>query len=142
MNPNTFNKITRLLNGESFITKEPGNSMLPLYKSNEEHLLTPITWEQCKVGDVVFCKVKGSCLTHKVYAIDSKKGCLIGNNKGHMNGWTSSQTKEMKTLKLFIRVLLIPVWITIFFIYLFIWYIQMSWYYFDFNDYWESYLLL
>lgn len=86
MNPNTFNKITRLLNGESFITKEPGNSMLPLYKSNEEHLLTPITWEQCKVGDVVFCKVKGSCLTHKVYAIDSKKGCLIGNNKGHMNG--------------------------------------------------------
>lgn len=57
MNPNTFNKITRLLNGESFITKEPGNSMLPLYKSNEEHLLTPITWEQCKVGDVVFCKV-------------------------------------------------------------------------------------
>lgn len=40
----------------------------------------------------------------------------------------------MKTLKLFIRVLLIPVWITIFFIYLFIWYIQMSWYYFDFND--------
>lgn len=47
MNPNTFNKITRLLNGESFITKEPGNSMLPLYKSNEEHLLTPITWEQC-----------------------------------------------------------------------------------------------
>ena len=60
MNPNTFNKITRLLNGESFITKEPGNSMLPLYKSNEEHLLTPITWEQCKVGDVVFCKVKGS----------------------------------------------------------------------------------
>lgn len=99
MNPNTFNKITRLLNGESFITKEPGNSMLPLYKSNEEHLLTPITWEQCKVGDVVFCKVKGSCFTHKVYAIDPKKGCLI-------------------------------------------WYIQMSWYYFDFNDYWESYLLL
>ena len=37
----------------------------------------------------------------------------------------------MKTLKLFIRVLLIPVWIIIFFIYLFIWYIQMSWYYFD-----------
>lgn len=67
-----------------------GNSMLPLYKSNEEHLLTPITWEQCKVGDVVFCKVKGSCFTHKVYAIDPKKGCLIGNNKGHMNGWTKN----------------------------------------------------
>lgn len=38
MNPNTLKKIERLLNGESFITKEPGNSMLPLYKSNEPHL--------------------------------------------------------------------------------------------------------
>lgn len=48
MNPNTFNKIKRLLAGESFVTKEPGNSMLPLYKSNEEHLLTPITWDKCR----------------------------------------------------------------------------------------------
>ena len=90
MNPNTLKKIQRLLNGESFRTKEPGNSMLPLYKSNEEHLLTPITWNKCKVGDVVFCKVRGSCITHKVYAIDSKKGCQIGNNFGHMNGWTKN----------------------------------------------------
>lgn len=70
--------------GESFITSEPGNSMLPLYKSNEKHLVTPIRWQECNVGDVVFCKVRG--VTHKVYAIDSNKGCLIGNNKGHMNG--------------------------------------------------------
>lgn len=76
MNPNTFNKIKRLLAGKSFVTKEPGNSMLPLYKSN--------------VGDVVFCKVRGNCYTHKVYAVDSKKGCLIGNNRGHMNGWTKN----------------------------------------------------
>lgn len=73
MNPNTFNKITRLLNGESFITKEPGNSMLPLYKSNEEHLLTPITWEQCKVGDVVFCKVKEVALLIKCMLLTLKK---------------------------------------------------------------------
>lgn len=53
MNPNTLRKIKRLEAGESFITSEPGNSMLPLYKSNE-------------------------------------KGCLIGNNKGHMNGWTKN----------------------------------------------------
>ena len=42
MNPNTLRKIQRFLNGESFITSEPGNSMLPLYKSNEKHLVTPI----------------------------------------------------------------------------------------------------
>ena len=71
MNPNTFRKIQRLLNGESFITSEPGNSMLPLYKSNEKHLVTPIKWEDCKVGDVVFCKVHGSCVTHKIYAVDA-----------------------------------------------------------------------
>lgn len=51
MNPNTFNKIERLLKGESFITKESGNSMLPIYKSNEPHLLTPITWDKCSVSE-------------------------------------------------------------------------------------------
>ena len=61
-----------------------------LYKSNEKHLVTPVKWEDCKVGDVVFCKVRGSCVTHKVYAVDNEKGCLIGNNKGHMNGWTKN----------------------------------------------------
>lgn len=83
-------KDTEIGGGESFITSEPGNSMLPLYKSNEKHLVTPIRWQECNVGDVVFCKVRGACVTHKVYAIDSNKGCLIGNNKGHMNGWTKN----------------------------------------------------
>ena len=70
MNPNTLRKIQRLEAGESFITSEPGNSMLPLYKSNEKHLVTPIRWQECNVGDVVFCKVRGSCFTHKVYSVD------------------------------------------------------------------------
>lgn len=55
-----------------------------------KHLVTPIRWQECNVGDVVFCKVRGACVTHKVYAIDSNKGCLIGNNKGHMNRWTKN----------------------------------------------------
>lgn len=79
-------EIQRLEAGESFITSEPGNSMLPMYKSNEKHLVTPITWQECNIGDVVFCKVRGSCFTHKVYSVDPNRGCLIGNNKGHMNG--------------------------------------------------------
>lgn len=60
MNQYTLRKIQRLLSGESFITSESGNSMSPLYKSNEKHLITPIKWEDCRVGDVVFCKVKGT----------------------------------------------------------------------------------
>lgn len=74
MNPNTFRNTKTPKMESLFLTREHGNSMLPLYKSNEIHRVTPITWEKkCKVGDVVFCKVKGSCYTHKVYAVDEKK---------------------------------------------------------------------
>ncbi len=81
-------KLEKLQNGESFKTSEKGNSMVPLIKSGQEHLLTPITLEAVKVGDIVYCKVKGNFYTHLVKAIDPKKGCQIGNNKGNINGWT------------------------------------------------------
>lgn len=29
-------------------------------------------------------------MTHKVYAKEENRGCLIGNNYGHMNGWTKN----------------------------------------------------
>ncbi|WP_296122568.1 hypothetical protein [uncultured Bacteroides sp.] len=38
--------------------------------------------------------------------------------------------------------LLIPLWFTIFIVYLPIWYLQMSWYYFSFQDYWDAFLVL
>jgi hypothetical protein len=38
-----------------------------------------------------------------------------------------------------LRWLLIPLWFAIFIAYLPIWYLQMSWYYFSFSDYWDSY---
>ena len=81
-------KIEKLAKGETFITKEKGNSMIPLIKSGQEHKLAPATWEELKVGDIAFCKVKGSLYTHLVKAIDINKGVLIGNNKGGINGWT------------------------------------------------------
>jgi hypothetical protein len=40
------------------------------------------------VGDIVYCKVKGRVFTHLVKAKSPEKGCLIGNNKGGINGWT------------------------------------------------------
>lgn len=48
----------------------------------------------------------------------------------------------MSKLKLIIRWVLLPLWLTIFIVYLPIWYLQMSWYYFSFQDYWESYFVL
>lgn len=81
-------KIEKLENGETFTTKERGNSMVPLIYSNQEHVLAPANWEEVEVGDIVYCKVKGFLYTHLVKQKDDKKGCLIGNNKGGLNGWT------------------------------------------------------
>lgn len=82
-------KLEKLQNGETFITSETGNSMVPLIKSRQEHKIEPISsWEDCNVDDIVYCKVKGNYYTHLVKAKDDTKGLLIGNNKGGINGWT------------------------------------------------------
>jgi hypothetical protein len=81
-------KLERLENGETFITKEKGNSMNPLIKSGQEHRLAPATWESVNVGDIVYCKVSGNYYTHLVKAKNLDKGCQIGNNRGGINGWT------------------------------------------------------
>ena len=81
-------KLERLEDGIVFITSEKGNSMVPLIKSKQEHELSPVNIEDVVVDDIVYCKVKGNFYTHLVKAIDPKKGCLIGNNKGGINGWT------------------------------------------------------
>jgi hypothetical protein len=83
-------KLERLQKGESFVTKEKGNSMVPLIKSGQEHKLAPIGWEEAQVGDIVYCKVSGRFYTHLVKAKNDQKGCQIGNNKGHINGWTKN----------------------------------------------------
>lgn len=81
-------KLERLEKGESFITSEKGNSMSPLIKSGQKHKLVPTTWKDVDVDDIVYCKVKGNFYTHLVKAKNDEKGCLIGNNKGGVNGWT------------------------------------------------------
>ena len=67
--------------------KEFGNSMLPIIKSGT--LLTYEKSESYKVGDVVFCKVKGRFMTHKIAQISADGKYLITNNRGHENGWAS-----------------------------------------------------
>ena len=84
------NKVEKLLAGETIISKEPGNSMLPLIKSKQPVEIEPSTWENVDVDDIVYCKVKSSYYTHLVKAKDPLKGVLIGNNKGGINGWTKN----------------------------------------------------
>jgi SOS-response transcriptional repressor LexA len=78
----------RLLNGETFTTSEKGNSMLPLIKSGQDHVLAPVKIEDVEVGDIVYCKVHGKFYTHLVKA-KGDRGFLIGNNHGFNNGWTN-----------------------------------------------------
>lgn len=64
-----------------------GSSMLPILKSG-----TALTFEKAceyKIGDIVFCKVKGHYIdAHKIIKTDAHKGYLIANNHGFENGWT------------------------------------------------------
>lgn len=83
-------KVEKLAAGETIISKEPGNSMLPIIKSKQPVKIKPITWDNVEVGDIVYCKVKGNYYTHIVSAIDEKKGCQISNNSGYVNGWTKN----------------------------------------------------
>ncbi|MEI6297723.1 MAG: phage repressor protein [bacterium] len=80
----------RLLAGETFVNREPGNSMTPILKSRQPVKLAPITWDKVDVGDIVFCKVRGNHYTHLVKAKQNDRGVLIGNNHGNTNGWTKN----------------------------------------------------
>ena len=81
-------KIEQLLSGVTIISKEAGNSMTPLLQSRQAVELTPCTWENVEVGDIVYCRIGRNCVTHLVKAKDEKRGVQIGNNHGHINGWT------------------------------------------------------
>ena len=81
-------KVKKLQDGETIISKEKGNSMLPLIKSKQPVKIAPANAHSIIVGDIVFCKVKGRFYTHLVKAKNDKRGCLIGNNRGGVNGWT------------------------------------------------------
>ena len=79
--------IAALNSGKDAEMRVIGNSMLPLIKSKS--VVTYRRTADYQIGDVVFAKVKGTYLTHKVAKIDSKGRYLITNNKGYENGWVS-----------------------------------------------------
>ncbi len=72
--------------------REGGNSMTPRIMNGQKQTLVPIKDPaSIREGDIVLCKVRGSYFTHLVKAIRNNKGkreFLIGNNHGHVNGWT------------------------------------------------------
>jgi hypothetical protein len=76
-------------NGEvSF--KPHGNSMTPRLKSGEPVRVKSIPIGLYKVGDIVYCKIKGGYVLHLLTAISYNKDkdkYQISNNHGFVNGW-------------------------------------------------------
>jgi signal peptidase I len=71
--------------------RAPGGSMTPLIQPGEEVTVFRVDKpEALEVGDIVLARVGGSTYLHKVTAMDVPRGRVqIGNNHGHVNGWTS-----------------------------------------------------
>jgi phage repressor protein C with HTH and peptisase S24 domain len=75
--------------GETVKFKPRGHSMEPIIRNGQQVTVAPVDGESLQVGDVVLCKVQGHHYLHKIINVDrERRRVLIGNNKGHTNGWT------------------------------------------------------
>lgn len=85
--------IRKLSDGESVEIQPRGHSMTGIINHKDIVVVSPIKHE-IVVGDVVLCKVKSKHYLHKVEAVaitsSGNRRYLIGNNKGHLNGWTKN----------------------------------------------------
>ena len=73
--------------------------MVPLIHSGNLCTVEPVSPEEIKKGDIVLCVVNGHQYLHLVKAIQPNR-VLIGNNKGGVNGWTSSTKVYGRLLKI------------------------------------------
>jgi SOS-response transcriptional repressor LexA len=80
--------IELLKKGTTVQFRPKGNSMSGKIESGQLCTVVPIKVEELSKGDIVLCKVKGNQYLHLVKAIKNNQ-CLIENNKGYENGWTS-----------------------------------------------------
>ena len=80
--------VAQLTAGETVTIHPRGSSMEPLIKSGQEVILEPVRG-RLEVDDIVLARVNGQLYLHKVLAVDGQR-VQIGNNKGHVNGWTSA----------------------------------------------------
>ena len=79
---------SHLIAGETCKVTGIGNSMTPILKSRQVVICEPVTDETVlSKKDIVLCKVNGRFYLHLIHAIKGDT-YLIGNNHGHMNGWT------------------------------------------------------
>jgi hypothetical protein len=88
----------KLSAGETIQFRPKGPSMSGKVESGQLCTVEPYK-EKPEVGDIVLCKVTGSFFFHLIKAV---KGDLyqIGNNRGHINGWTNRRFIYGKCVKI------------------------------------------
>jgi phage repressor protein C with HTH and peptisase S24 domain len=78
--------IKELKEGREVTIKPRGYSMEPRIKNGQIVTVMPCEPRDIKSDDVVLVTVRGRDFLHLVKAVDGKR-FLIGNMKGHVNGW-------------------------------------------------------
>jgi hypothetical protein len=81
--------IEALRRGEMVTITPRGSSMQGRVEDGQAVVVRPCDPSSLAVGDVVLCKVRGKQYLHLIKAIDDGR-FLIGNNRGHTNGWIGS----------------------------------------------------
>ena len=90
--------IARLRNGQTVQFRPKGNSMSGKIENKQLVTVEPVDPDSVQAGDVVLCKVHGAEYLHLVWAV--KDGQFqIGNNKGHINGWTGRNSIYGRVVK-------------------------------------------
>jgi len=77
--------------GQRTQVRPRGHSMTGLVEDGELVELEPTLGSELQVGDVVLVRVKGRDYLHLIKAINGGR-CLIGNNRGGINGWVGASS--------------------------------------------------
>jgi hypothetical protein len=75
--------------GKETVVRPRGQSMRPKIVSGARVTLRPPLNYSPSKGDIVLAKVKGTWYLHLITAVEGAR-VQIGNNRGHINGWTNT----------------------------------------------------
>lgn len=92
---NWLHHITKLRAGETTSFRPHGNSMQGRVEDGQLCTVEPVKDPSAlQVGDIVVVKVHGHIYFHliKKIAVNGVRKFLIGNNKGHENGWANENS--------------------------------------------------
>lgn len=91
--------IAKLKEGVPVQFRPHGRSMSPLIESGQLCTVEPVDPDTLEQGDIVLCRIRGKSYLHLVLNIHDGK-FMIGNNRGHVNGWVDGKMIFGKCVKI------------------------------------------